>query len=78
VHEREYSAVNRNAATTLIDILHHTTGRLTRSLVVGYQASPMFILTWMTAVMYPNGIQLTTLNGYTPKDAPGGLDEEAT
>jgi hypothetical protein len=28
VHDREYTAVNKSAATTLIDILHHTTGPL--------------------------------------------------
>lgn len=28
VHEREYTAINRNAATMLMDVLHHTTGPL--------------------------------------------------
>jgi hypothetical protein len=28
VHEREYTAINRDAVTTLIDVLHHTTGPL--------------------------------------------------
>lgn len=28
MHDREYSATNRNAAATLLDVFHHTTGPL--------------------------------------------------